>query len=297
MMDKRLTFALVTTVIPVITLLASLAAELFFSKNHKFFESIKQFKSGFDFVYFILFSIIVFVLSYTFYPLLENQDKNQTDSILILIFFIVFFYGLGPLLYPIVILFRSSRYEENKDMEKIIQVEMNYAVKVRIVNRELINAFATGILPFSKIILIGMPLLKNLTNDELKAVIAHELGHTKKHHLFYLMLIMIVVQIIIMIIYNHMILPFFLLHKFGWVVKGITFGLLLVLSNEILGFFQRIMEHDADKFAAKIVGKNSIKKALEKLNEITGGKLQVKSISHPTLEQRLLFIEESFSNE
>jgi len=286
-----------TTIIPVITLIVSLFAEVLFSKKQKLFESFKQFKSGFDLVYFALFSMIIFGLCYSFSPLLDTQDKNQYGSLLILTSFIVFFYGLGPLLYPIVILIRSSRYKENKQIEKLIQDEMNYSVKIRIVNTDLINAFATGVLPFSKIILIGKPLLNNLNENELKAVVAHELGHTKKHHLFYLMIIMIIIQINIMLIYNHTILPYFLLHKLGWLARGITFGLLIVLANEIIGFFQRKMELDADKFAAEIVGKNNIRDALEKLNKITNGKLQVKSISHPTLEVRLSFIQKLASNE
>lgn len=293
---NRIKFALILTGLPVFVMIVSLIAGTILSKNQNKLDSFKQFKSSFDWVNFIILSTALFILYYTFFPWLQSQEKSQLESTSVLIVFIILLVGLGPVLFPLIVLMRSKTYEINDDLEQRVNQEMNTKVKVRVINQNLINAFATGVLPFSKIILIGAPLFHKLTNDELKAIIAHEIGHTKKRHLLYLTLLMIVIQITLMLFYQHLLLPLIAQNGLGWIFKGAALGSLFVLGNEIYGFFQKKTEYSADKFAAEMVGKNNYANVLKKLDEVTGGKLQNKTTTHPTLTERLNHIEISIKD-
>ena len=70
---------------------------------------------------------------------------------------------------------------------------LNY--KIRVIDANVINAYATGILPFTKTILIGKPLVNSLSEIELKSIIFHEIGHLHKKHLSKLYFVSILVVV------------------------------------------------------------------------------------------------------
>jgi Zn-dependent protease with chaperone function len=293
---NRFKFAFILTGLPVFVMIVSFIAGVVLSKKQQKLDSFKQFKSSFDWVNFSLLSAALFILNFAFFPLLQASEKSEIESTSIAVAFVILLVSLGPILFPLIVLLRSKKYESNHDLERMVNVEMNTDVKIRIINQNLINAFATGVLPFSKIILLGAPLFKQFTKDELKAIIAHEIGHTRKHHLLYLTLIMILIQISLLILHQFFILPLISLYGLGWVYKGISIGILFVLGNEVFSYFQRKTEYSADKFAAEAVGKTNYANVLRKLDEVTGGKLQSKTATHPTLNERLNHIEISIKD-
>jgi len=55
----------------------------------------------------------------------------------------------------------------------------------------------------------------------------------------------------------------------------------------IPALIQRVLEKDADYFGAVKVGFENYTNMLRRLNQITNGGLEIKSLSYPTLEQRI----------
>lgn len=294
---NRIKFALILTSLPVFVMIVSLIIGALLGDKQKYGDSLRQFKSSFDLINFIIICVALFTLNFLFFPLLQEPGKNQIESSTITIGFIILLVGLGPILFPLIVLFRSKKYEMNHELEKLVNKEMNIKVKIRVINQNLVNAFATGVLPFSKIILLGAPLFHQFSNEELKAIIAHEVGHTQKRHLLYLTLIMITIQISSMFLYQYIILPIIIMNSLGWIFKGASMGLLFVFGNEIFSFFQKKSEYSADQFAAEKVGKSKYANVLKKLDEITGGKLQNKTMTHPTLLERLNNLEKSIKDD
>jgi len=69
---------------------------------------------------------------------------------------------------------------------------MNY--KILFTNLISTNAYATGIIPFYKIIIIGDNLKEKLNKAQLKAIIYHEIGHHENKHMLKLYFINVVLQ-------------------------------------------------------------------------------------------------------
>lgn len=129
--------------------------------------------------------INAFVLA-LFFVLIGEFFKYYNFSTLINYLIVLFFLSL-LLIYqflalPISALIQKEKYIRATELEEMLKNEgFNY--HVRIVKGGLKNALAAGFFPYTKIILIGEFLYKNLTTEELKAIVYHEIGHLKLNHI------------------------------------------------------------------------------------------------------------------
>jgi STE24 endopeptidase len=165
------------------------------------------------------------------------------------------------------------------------------------------NAFFTGFGRFRKIVLFDT-LMQQLTEPEMEAVLAHEIGHFKKKH---------IPKMLIFSAFSSLV-GFYLialLAKQAWFYRSFGFGfdpenivpaLLLfgLLSGAITFWFSplahwwsRRYEYQADSFAAKVMNEpRSLIGALRKLNEKNLSNLTPHPFysgfyySHPTLLER-----------
>ncbi|MGY0408045.1 MAG: M48 family metalloprotease, partial [Polaribacter sp.] len=94
---------------------------------------------------------------------------------------------------PLKYIFRPKKFTRDEALEKEIKLE-GYPFKIYFTNIIVNNAFATGILPFYKIIIVGNNLKEKLSKIELKAVIYHEIGHHKNKHILKLFFVNVIVQ-------------------------------------------------------------------------------------------------------
>lgn len=194
-----------------------------------------------------------------------------------------FLFALSPLKY----LVYKKAYQSDTELEKIIQSKgFNY--KVVIVKGKLNNAYATGVLPFIKIILIGEYLKENMSEKELLAIIYHEIGHLKLNHLIKLYIVSLVITILIvvfMIIKQQSNVDIPAVYE-PFLIFGIgAFAGLLYWY--IPGKIQYKFELEADSFASKIVGSENYKLALEKLDALSDGDVSKGGITHPPLSKRI----------
>ncbi len=163
------------------------------------------------------------------------------------------------------------------------------------------NAFFTGFGKNKKIVLFDT-LINELSNNEITAVLAHEIGHYKQKH--------IIKSMALGVLQNG--LMFFLL---GWFINEpsiafalgvkepvfhiglLGFGLLYAPISELLGLgmtvFSRANEYEADAFAAKFTDGEYLVSALKKIsasalsNPVPHPWYVFYNYSHPTLLDRI----------
>lgn len=157
-------------------------------------------------------------------------------------------------------------------------------------NAQVSNAFAIGFIPRYKIILIGEPLLKNFSDDNIKSLIMHEIAHHEKKHLSNLFKRFLILAFIVSIAYVFLKTTVFPDNKIISIsISNGLFGLLLYYSFS----FQKRMEYEADLFASAKVGKSQYIDFLNNLNALNDNKLNKVSLTHPTLIERIDYINEN----
>jgi len=174
---------------------------------------------------------------------------------------------------------------------------------------KMLTAGIIGPLPWMRYILVTEPLLDALSYEELKAVMAHEMGHAKlKHMWLYLMLLLLFSVFLwnIQEIINY--LAFYLLSLFdpSLFIEGsrimeiliILIYLLLVFCflRYVFGYFMRNFERQADLFAAKLAGTKNIISALEKIAFFSGKAKDLPSWHHYSIAQRINAVQKMEEN-
>jgi STE24 endopeptidase len=163
------------------------------------------------------------------------------------------------------------------------------------------NAFFTGFGRFRKIVLFDT-LIQQLSEQELEAVLAHEIGHYKKKHIPKMLVVSTVSTFVGLYLISILAGQAWFYRSFGFEPGSIVPALLLfgLLSGAVTFWFSPIShwwsrrhEYQADAFAAKVMNEpDSLIGALRKLNEKNLSNLTPHPIysgfyySHPTLLER-----------
>lgn len=172
------------------------------------------------------------------------------------------------------------------------------------------NAYFSGFGKTKRIVLYDT-LLKSLSPDELAAVLGHELGHFKLHHITKRLFIMIPMEFVVtFLLYKMAHIPE-LYYAFGFLdditaenIANVQFigiflatmlwGAVSEIITPVSNIFSRKQEYQADAFGAKACGSADplitglIKLNSENLSELIPPKLYVFwNYSHPTLVERI----------
>jgi STE24 endopeptidase len=163
------------------------------------------------------------------------------------------------------------------------------------------NAFFTGFGQFRKIVLFDT-LISQLSESELEAVLAHEIGHFKKKHIPKMLIFSTVTSLVGFYVVSVLAKQERFYHAFGFESGNIAPVLLLfvLLSGVVMFWFSplghwwsRRYEYQADAFAAEVMNEpQSLIGALRKLNEKNLSTLTPHPLysgfyySHPTLVER-----------
>jgi len=163
------------------------------------------------------------------------------------------------------------------------------------------NAYFTGLGAKKRIVLYDT-LISDLTNNELVAVLAHEIGHYKKNHVIWSLLLGIVQTGIVLFIFSLFVgspelsaalgvaQPSF---HIGLIAFGVLYSPISMITGLGMNVFSRKNEYEADAFAAKHYDANELALALKKLSVKNLSNLRPHPVyvffhySHPTLLQRL----------
>lgn len=190
--------------------------------------------------------------------------------------------------------------------------------EVAIYDSPEMNAFATGMSRNSALVAVSTGLLRNMREDEVEAVLAHEVSHIANGDMVTLTLIQGVVNTFVIFLarliggalnsnssddeqqsqgFGYMMTVMVLEMLFGW------------LATPIVMWFSRQREYRADAGAAALVGSKNMIAALERLKHNHESRLDgsmmafgiankpAKSelfLSHPPLEKRIAALRDSF---
>lgn len=163
------------------------------------------------------------------------------------------------------------------------------------------NAYFTGFGAKKRIVLYDT-LINDLSTSELVAVLAHEIGHYKKHHVLWSLLFGILQTGIILFIFSLFVgspelsgalgvdTPSF---HVGLIAFGILYSPISMITGLAMNIFSRKNEYEADAFAARHWGGEALASSLKKLSVKNLSNLRPHPTyvffhySHPTLLQRL----------
>ena len=175
------------------------------------------------------------------------------------------------------------------------------------------NAFATGANRNNALVAVSTGLLRNMSEDEVEAVLAHEVSHIANGDMVTLTLIQGVVNTFVIflarliagVIRNNNQQMGQLAYFAIVIVLEMVFG---ILASIIVMWFSRQREYRADAGAARLAGANKMIKALERLKYnhesrlegsmmafgISGKKAKSELfLSHPPLEKRIAALRNS----
>lgn len=163
------------------------------------------------------------------------------------------------------------------------------------------NAFFSGLGPKKKIVLFDT-LIENHREEELVAVMAHEVGHYKKRHTLSMMFFTILQTGIMLFFFSRLAGNPALAEALGASVPSLPLAMLAfmllyspvsMIMGIIINAISRKHEFEADTFAARTFSADALKEALKKLSRNNLSNLQPHHwyirvyYSHPTLLQRL----------
>ena len=171
---------------------------------------------------------------------------------------------------------------------------------------EMLTAGILGILPKWRYILVTRGLLRLLNLDELKAVLAHEIGHVRRYHMLFYLAFFLCSSILayalsdialLILLRNPVILEWAL--DLGsanaTLLSALTsvpiIFIFLVYFRVIFGFYMRNSERQADLYALQLIGHPfSLVSSLQKIGVYSGHTHDVPSWHHYSIRQRIEFL-------
>lgn len=247
----------------------------------------KKFQTIFDFYYFMVGLVGYGLFFATVLTLMENFMEMKSLQVVLGVLLLSLLVSYIHIIAPIKHLFnmgKTTSFDSSSFPDDFIK---SYTIKV--VDKNITNAFSTGIIPFSKTILLGKPLVEKLGSNTVYSIILHEVGHLRKNHLTKLYYVNLIIGVI----------TYFSLHfivsltsdvdnsVLEPVLVGLAGGIAGLLLWYVPGKIQYHLEYEADAFAAQVGGPERMIKALKKLDQISDGKITKGGISHPNIQKRL----------
>lgn len=163
------------------------------------------------------------------------------------------------------------------------------------------NAYFTGFGAKKRVVLYDT-LINDMTTNELVAVLAHEIGHYKKHHVVWSLILGIIQTGVMLFLFSLFVgspdlsaalgveKPSF---HIGLIAFGILYSPVSLVTGLAMNIFSRKNEYQADAFAAQYFSAEELASALKKLSVKNLSNLKPHPLyvffhySHPTLLQRL----------
>lgn len=164
-----------------------------------------------------------------------------------------------------------------------------------------LNAFFVGFGRFKQVVLYDT-LIEKMSNDEILAVLAHEIGHNKHKHIIFnlgqmALTLSIYIGVLVLVINNSEFSMAFGFDGINFGFSMILFSVLLspisILMGVVTSYFSRKHEYQADNYASTKYNKESMENSLrvlakENYANLTPHPLYVKLLySHPPISQRI----------
>ena len=166
-------------------------------------------------------------------------------------------------------------------------------------DQQLLNAVVTGLVAPVRCVLLTDALIRNLSQQQLEAVVAHELGHVRRHHLL-LRMMLLSLPVVIAVAFQtvsptrsssagapaaSMTVGADLSNTQQLIAAAITILYLVVT----LGYYSRLLEFDADLCASRAGRAHALIGAMRRLMELAGPDRG--SWLHPSITERIARLE------
>ncbi len=177
---------------------------------------------------------------------------------------------------------------------------------------EMLTAGVMGLLPRIRYILLTRGIINLLSIDELKAVVAHEMGHVRRYHLLFYMLFFLAYSVMVYSIQDTLLLFLFRQSPLlQWAMSPTTFHLtifsliytlpililMVVYFRFVFGFFMRNSERQADLFALRLIGHPfTLVSSLEKIAFHSGHIEDLPSWHHFSISERIRFLKQCYED-
>lgn len=262
--------------------------------------------------------IIGLILAAVLFSILLSMVAFTGDTWWLWAWIVLFgFQLLMAVIYPSVIapIFNKFIPIENVELaEKINKLAKEEGLKVKGIfqmdagkRSKHTNAYFSGLGKTKRIVLYDT-LLESHEDDEILAVLAHEIGHLKKGHIKKQLVIMGIASLVLLFLASKMISWETLYNGFGFSTMPLYVGLFLIaVIWEPVGFFlsplsmavSRKFEREADQYSFKILNTTKPmadalrKMAVDNLSNLRPHPLYVKfNYSHPPLVERIKSLED-----
>jgi len=218
---------------------------------------------------FLLAFSILFIFSIIILSVFYVVGYDLSNYIFSLIIFVLLINLITYIISPLLIDLTFST-ERDEYLQKLVdEVKERVGIKGKIIAlraKGLPNAFAYGNFIFGRRVAVTESLINMLDEEELKAVIGHELGHHKHRDAVIMLLFGLIPSIIYFLGYS---IIWNVLHDRNRNSGLILFGLLLVIASFLVQLlvlaFSRLREYYADYVGAKYVSKSGMQSSLAKL--------------------------------
>lgn len=152
------------------------------------------------------------------------------------------------------------------------------------------NAAVVGLLPATRSLLLSRNLLQELPPEELRAVLGHELGHIRHHHLWLYLAFLLAISMLAQVAgtgfaqISGMASP-----AAGEIAGLVTFALLLLFG---LGSLSRACERQADLAGTELVHSlQAMQQALSRVANLNGQNPEAPSWMHGSIASRIRFLD------
>jgi STE24 endopeptidase len=218
---------------------------------------------------------------------LLSLSNSQLMMIGVTIIGATFFTTFDFFIRPIIQFYTSSELKQHEGLANVLKSRFPAeSFKLKVIDKPVLNAYATGVLGFTKYILVGRELMHSLTETSLQAIILHEAGHLKKNHLRTIFLSAFIISCCygISVFYTYPYFEQLTITPVLIFLHGAGFGFFIIMIPALI---QRKCEYEADQFAAAIIGIDTYVEALKELDDLSDGKVAKGGLTHPNLEKRL----------
>ena len=201
---------------------------------------------------------------------------------------------IGMAGFPFVIcwLWPSQPLDRNPLSRRLQQISKTHKLHLRGIriwqtNGQMLNAVLIGVLPGCRFLLLTDALVQRFPDDQIAAIVLHEAGHVRHHHLpirigFILVPLLMIASLDIQALDS--LIPF----SFAWLAVGyITWWVVA------FGWMSRGMEFEADLYALRSLPadrRHSVVDALLTFGQSMPSQYHRGSITHPSLAARIEFL-------
>ncbi len=167
---------------------------------------------------------------------------------------------------------QEDEYPElHRTVEKLCKEADLPKPRIAIMQSPVPNAFATGRSPKHAVVAVTDSIMRLLREDELEAVLAHELSHVKNRDILTMTIASFIAMLAAIIMQNFLFASLFSRRGDGagaWIIAGIVAAIVWLVATLLMMALSRYREFAADRGSAYIT--NNPRALMSALNKISG---------------------------